>query len=34
MIFEIKKNSEGIVITDPITTSLTNSTFCRNIHKE
>ncbi len=29
-----KKNSEGIVITDPTATSSTNSTVGRNIHKE
>ncbi|WP_253301157.1 hypothetical protein [Spiroplasma endosymbiont of Phyllotreta cruciferae] len=29
-----QKNSEGIVITDPTTTSATNSTVGRNIHKE
>ncbi len=29
-----QKNSEGIVITDPATTSATNSTVGRNIHKE
>ncbi|RUO85968.1 hypothetical protein, partial [Spiroplasma endosymbiont of Megaselia nigra] len=29
-----QKNSEGIVITDPSTTSATNSTVGRNIHKE
>ncbi|WP_348735165.1 hypothetical protein [Spiroplasma endosymbiont of Ammophila pubescens] len=33
MTFENKKNSEGIVITDPSTTSATNSTVGRNIHK-
>ncbi len=29
-----QKNSEGIIITDPITTSASNSTVGRNIHKE
>ncbi|WP_253301025.1 hypothetical protein [Spiroplasma endosymbiont of Phyllotreta cruciferae] len=29
-----QKNSEGIVITDPTTTSYSNSTVGRNIHKE
>ncbi|PQM29720.1 hypothetical protein [Spiroplasma poulsonii] len=29
-----QKNSEGIVITDPTTTSATNSSVGRNIHKE
>ncbi|PQM30003.1 hypothetical protein [Spiroplasma poulsonii] len=29
-----KKNSEGILITDPATTSASNSTVGRNIHKE
>ncbi len=29
-----QKNSEGIIITDPVTTSASNSTVGRNIHKE